>query len=129
VDVPGDIYIHICGSDLIRGADGQYYVLEDNGRCPSGASYMLENRNAMKRTFPGLLQSLPVRPVDAYGSMLRETLAHLAPPSVIDPNIVVLTPGVFNSAYFEHCYLAKQMGVPIVEGRRPFRSDPRPIGS
>jgi uncharacterized circularly permuted ATP-grasp superfamily protein len=78
---------------------------------------MLENRNAMKRTFPGLLQSLPVRPVDAYGSMLRETLAHLAPPGVIDPNIVVLTPGVYNSAYFEHCYLAKQMGVPIVEGR------------
>jgi uncharacterized circularly permuted ATP-grasp superfamily protein len=77
---------------------------------------MLENRNAMKRTFPGLLQSLPVRPVDAYGSMLRETLAHLAPPGVIDPNIVVLTPGVYNSAYFEHCYLAREMGIDIVEG-------------
>ncbi|WP_461783685.1 circularly permuted type 2 ATP-grasp protein [Prosthecobacter sp.] len=117
VKVPHGIYIHICGTDLVRDGKGDYYVLEDNARCPSGASYMLENRNAMKRTFPGLLQSLPVRPVDAYGSMLRETLAHLAPPSVIDPNIVVLTPGVFNSAYFEHCYLAKQMGVPIVEGR------------
>ena len=117
VKVPHDIYIHICGTDLVRDDKGDYYVLEDNGRCPSGASYMLENRNAMKRTFPGLLQSLPVRPVDSYGSMLRETLAHLAPPGVIDPTIVVLTPGVFNSAYFEHCYLAKQMGVPIVEGR------------
>ncbi len=117
VKVPHGIYIHICGTDLVRDDKGEYFVLEDNGRCPSGASYMLENRNAMKRTFPGLLQSLPVRPVDAYGSMLRETLAHLAPPGVIDPNIVVLTPGVYNSAYFEHCYLAKQMGVPIVEGR------------
>jgi uncharacterized circularly permuted ATP-grasp superfamily protein len=117
VKVPHGIYIHICGTDLVRDGKGEYYVLEDNGRCPSGASYMLENRNAMKRTFPGLLQSLPVRPVDAYGSMLRETFAHLAPPSVIDPVIVVLTPGVYNSAYFEHCYLAKQMGVPIVEGR------------
>ena len=116
VKVPHGIYIHICGTDLVRDDTGDYYVLEDNGRCPSGASYMLENRNAMKRTFPGLLQSLPVRPVDAYGSMLRETLAHLAPDTIIDPNIVVLTPGVFNSAYFEHCYLAKQMGVPIVEG-------------
>ncbi len=117
VNVPHDIYIHICGTDLVRDKDGEYYVLEDNGRCPSGASYMLENRNAMKRVFPALLQSLRVRPVDAYGSMLRETLAHLAPPTVVNPNIVVLTPGVFNSAYFEHCYLAKQMGVPIVEGR------------
>ncbi len=117
IQVPHGIYIHVCGTDLVRDADGEYYVLEDNSRCPSGASYMLENRNAMKRAFPGLLQSLPVRPVDAYGSMLRETLAHLAPREVIDPVIVVLTPGVFNSAYFEHCYLARQMGVPIVEGR------------
>lgn len=117
IKVPHNIYIHICGTDLVRDGDGQYYVLEDNGRCPSGASYMLENRNAMKRAFPGLLQSLPVRPVDTYGTMLRETLAHLAPPGVLNPVIVVLTPGVYNSAYFEHCYLARQMGVPIVEGR------------
>lgn len=117
IKVPHGIYIHICGTDLVRDDKGDYYVLEDNGRCPSGASYMLENRNAMKRAFPGLLQSLPVRPVDAYGSMLRETLAHLAPAGVLDPVIVVLTPGIYNSAYFEHCYLAKQMGVPIVEGR------------
>jgi len=117
VHVPHDIYIHICGTDLVRGDDGEYYVLEDNGRCPSGASYMLENRSTMKRTFPELLHSLRVRPVDAYGTMLRDTLAHLAPPGLPDPVIVVLTPGVFNSAYFEHCFLARQMGVPIVEGR------------
>jgi uncharacterized circularly permuted ATP-grasp superfamily protein len=117
VKVPHHIYIHICGTDLVRDDAGTYFVLEDNGRCPSGASYMLENRQAMKRAFPHLLQNLPVRPVDGYGTMLRDTLAHLAPSSVIDPVIVVLTPGVNNSAYFEHAYLARQMGVPIVEGR------------
>ena len=97
IKVPHDIYIHICGTDLVRDDQGAYYVLEDNGRCPSGASYMLENRHAMKRAFPGLLQSLPVRPVDAYGSMLRETLAHLAPRGVLEPVIVVLTPGIYAS--------------------------------
>jgi uncharacterized circularly permuted ATP-grasp superfamily protein len=117
VRVPHNIYIHICGTDLVRDKDGTYFVLEDNARCPSGASYVLENRQAMKRAFPNLLQTVPVRPVDAYGSMLRETLAHLAPKGVSDPVIVVLTPGVYNSAYFEHAYLARQMGVPIVEGR------------
>jgi uncharacterized circularly permuted ATP-grasp superfamily protein len=117
VQVPHHIYIHVCGTDLVRDDAGTYYVLEDNGRCPSGASYMLENRQAMKRALPHLFQSLPVRPVDSYGSMLRATLAHLAPPEVMDPVIVVLTPGVHNSAYFEHAYLARQMGVPIVEGR------------
>lgn len=117
INVPHHIYIHICGTDLVRDDEGTYFVLEDNARCPSGASYMLENRQAMKRAFPNLLQSMPVRPVDGYGAMLRETLAHLAPPGVIEPVIVVLTPGVYNSAYFEHAYLARQMGVPIVEGR------------
>jgi uncharacterized circularly permuted ATP-grasp superfamily protein len=117
VRVPHNVYIHICGTDLVRDRDGTYFVLEDNARCPSGVSYVLENRQAMKRAFPNLLQSVPVRPVDAYGSMLRETLAHLAPKGVGDPVIVVLTPGVYNSAYFEHAYLARQMGVPIVEGR------------
>lgn len=117
IKVPHGIYIHICGTDLVRDGNGQYFVLEDNGRCPSGASYMLENRLAMKRAFPGLLQSLPVRSIDGYGAMLRETLAHLAPRGALDPVVVVLTPGVHNSAYFEHCYLAKQMGAPIVEGR------------
>ncbi len=117
VRVPHNIYIHICGTDLVRDGSGDYYVLEDNGRCPSGASYMLENRNAMKRSFPELLQTLPVRPVDAYGTMLRETLEHLAPRGTLEPVVVVLTPGIYNSAYFEHSFLARQMGVPIVEGR------------
>ncbi|MBX7209356.1 MAG: circularly permuted type 2 ATP-grasp protein [Verrucomicrobiaceae bacterium] len=117
ITVPHHIYIHVCGTDLVRDDSGAYFVLEDNGRCPSGASYVLENRQAMKRTFPHLLEQLPVRPVDGYGAMLRATLAHLAPPGVVDPAIVVLTPGVCNSAYFEHAYLARQMGVPIVEGR------------
>ncbi|MBL9117033.1 MAG: circularly permuted type 2 ATP-grasp protein [Verrucomicrobiaceae bacterium] len=117
VNVPHHIYIHVCGTDLVRDDKGTYFVLEDNGRCPSGASYVLENRQAMKRAFPHLLERLPVRPVDDYGDRLRATLAHLAPAGVIDPVIVVLTPGVYNSAYFEHAYLARQMGVPIVEGR------------
>ncbi len=117
VRVPQGIYIHVCGTDLVRDDDGQYFVLEDNGRCPSGASYMLENRQAMKRAFPSLFQSLRVRPVDTYGTMLRDTLEHLAPRGVAEPVTVVLTPGVHNSAYFEHCYLARQMGIPIVEGR------------
>jgi uncharacterized circularly permuted ATP-grasp superfamily protein len=117
IRVPHNIYIHICGTDLVRDGEGTYFVLEDNARSPSGASYMLENRMAMKRAFPNLLRSLPVRPVDSYGTLLRDTLAHLAPPGVSDPVVVLLTPGVYNSAYFEHCYLARQMGIPIVEGR------------
>lgn len=117
IQAPHHIYIHVCGTDLVRDGEGTYFVLEDNARCPSGASYVLENRQAMKRTFPHLLHSLPVRPVDGYGMMLRDTLAHLAPAGVSEPVIVVLTPGVYNSAYFEHAYLARQMGVPIVEGR------------
>lgn len=117
VKVPHGIYVHVCGTDLVRDDQGTYFVLEDNARCPSGASYMLENRMAMKRAFPGLLSTVPVRPVDSYGAMLRETLMHQAPAGVTDPVVVVLTPGVHNSAYFEHCYLARQMGTPIVEGR------------
>lgn len=117
VDVPGDIYIHICGSDLIRGDDGTYYVLEDNGRCPSGASYLLENRNALKRSFPGIFDSLGVRPVDSYPRDLLNMLQHISPRRVGDPVCVLLTPGCHNSAYFEHCYLAREMGIQIVEGR------------
>ncbi len=117
VDVPGDIYIHICGSDLIRGADGKYYVLEDNGRCPSGASYLLENRNALKRTFPGIFDEMGVRPVDSYPRDLLAMLHHISPRRDADPVCVLLTPGCHNSAYFEHCYLAREMGIAIVEGR------------
>jgi uncharacterized circularly permuted ATP-grasp superfamily protein len=117
VDVPADIYIHICGSDLIRGADGTYYVLEDNGRCPSGASYLLENRNALKRAFPGIFNTLGVRPVDSYPRDLLNMLHHISPRREADPVCVLLTPGCHNSAYFEHCYLAREMGIEIVEGK------------
>ena len=117
VDVAADIYIHICGSDLIRGADGVYYVLEDNGRCPSGASYLLENRNALKRAFPGIFESLGVRAVDSYPRDLLNMLHHISPRRDGDPVCVLLTPGCHNSAYFEHCYLAREMGIDIVEGK------------
>jgi uncharacterized circularly permuted ATP-grasp superfamily protein len=118
-DVPKDIYVHICGSDLIRGRDGGYLVLEDNLRCPSGASYMLENRAALKRAFPRFYQSSRVRRVDNYPSELLKALQFSSPPNLGNeqPNVVLLTPGVYNSAYFEHAFLARQMGVPIVEGR------------
>jgi uncharacterized circularly permuted ATP-grasp superfamily protein len=115
--VPKDIYIHVCGTDLIRGADGKYMVLEDNGRTPSGVSYVLENRRAMKRSFPEIFESVGVRPVDSYPAELLKLLRHLAPGGVADPTVVLLTPGPFNSAYFEHTYLARQMGIEIVEGR------------
>ncbi len=117
VNVPEDIYIQICGSDLIRGDDGQYYVLEDNARCPSGASYLLENRNALKRAFPGLFDAMGVRPVDAYPRELRRMLEFISPHREGDAVCVLLTPGCYNSAYFEHCYLAREMGIEIVEGK------------
>src|SRR5688572_20408427 len=99
-NVPRDIYIHVCGTDLIRGADGQYMVLEDNGRCPSGVSYVLENRRAMKRAFPDLFESIGVRPVENYPHELLKMLQHIAPGGVSDPTVVLLTPGAYNSAYF-----------------------------
>jgi len=114
LDVPHDIYIHICGSDLIRGADGTYMVLEDNGRCPSGVSYLLENRQAMKRVFPKLFSHYSVRSVDHYPQELLEVLRYVAPQGNPDPTVVVLTPGIYNSAYFEHSFLARSMGIEIV---------------
>jgi uncharacterized circularly permuted ATP-grasp superfamily protein len=116
-NVPKDIYIHICGTDLIRDDKGQYLVLEDNGRCPSGVSYVLENRRALKRSFPQMFESIGVRPVENYPQELLRMLKHIAPAGVADPTVVLLTPGAFNSAYFEHTYLARQMGIEIVEGR------------
>lgn len=121
-NVAKDIYVHICGTDLIRDRQGNYLVLEDNLRCPSGASYMLENRAALKRAFPNLYQSAKVRPVDDYPEKLRNVLQYVAPPNMESdssngPSVVLLTPGVYNSAYFEHAFLARQMGIPIVEGR------------
>jgi uncharacterized circularly permuted ATP-grasp superfamily protein len=118
-DVPKGIYIHICGSDMIRDRDGNYLVLEDNGRCPSGVSYMLENRQVMKRVFPKLFGSHRVQPVDHYAQELLGLLRHVAPrncPDPSDPTCVLLTPGIYNSAYYEHSFLARSMGIEIVVG-------------
>lgn len=112
-----DIWCHVTGTDLVRDRDGTYYVLEDNLRCPSGISYVLENRLVMKRTFPQVFEASRVRPVDDYPNRLLEALQHLAPGDVDDPTVAVLTPGVYNAAYFEHAFLAQQMGVELVEGR------------
>ena len=120
---PHGIWCHITGTDLVRHDDGQVYVLEDNLRCPSGVSYVLENRNVMKRTFPGVFESSRIRPVNDYPSRLREMLEYLAPGGVDRPRVVVLTPGIHNSAYFEHSFLAQQMGVELVEGRDLVVSD------
>jgi len=117
VPVPKDIYIHICGSDMVRDREGTYFVLEDNGRCPSGVSYLLENRVAMKRAFPNLFSSVGVRPVDHYTQDLLTILQYIAPPGDKPPTVVLLTPGIYNSAYFEHSFLARQMGIQIVEGQ------------
>ncbi|GFZ90690.1 circularly permuted type 2 ATP-grasp protein [Okeania sp. KiyG1] len=114
---PSGIWCHITGTDLVRDKDGQWYVLEDNLRCPSGVSYVLENRRVMKSTFPQIFATLGVRPVDNYPGYLLETLLNLAPSYLSNPTVVVLTPGVYNSAYFEHSFLARQMGVELVEGR------------
>ncbi len=117
IHVSKDIYIQICGTDLIRDDQGRYLVLEDNARCPSGVSYLLENREAMKRAFPGLYSRYGVRPVDNYPDLLLKTLQHLSPRAGQSPVCVLLTPGVYNSAYFEHTFLARKMGIEIVEGR------------
>jgi uncharacterized circularly permuted ATP-grasp superfamily protein len=123
-DPPGGIYVHICGTDLIRDADGSYRVLEDNLRTPSGVSYVLENRNILTRILPLLFRDLPVRPVDHYATQLMHNLLELAPAGrEAEPNVVLLTPGIFNSAYFEHAFLAQQLGVPLVEGRDLFAED------
>jgi uncharacterized circularly permuted ATP-grasp superfamily protein len=117
IDPPGRIWAHICGSDLVRDKDGQFYVLEDNLRVPSGVSYMLENRLVTKRVFPELFENHNILPVDDYPSQLYDMLASLSPRDIKHPEIVVLTPGIYNSAYFEHAYLAQQMGAELVEGR------------
>ena len=114
---PGGIWCHITGTDLVRDRDGRWYVLEDNMRCPSGVSYVLENRRVMKSTFPKVFETMTIQPVEEYPSHLLETLLNLAPPQLYDPTVVVLTPGIYNSAYFEHSFLAQQMGVELVEGR------------
>ncbi|WP_273467989.1 circularly permuted type 2 ATP-grasp protein [Sphaerotilus sulfidivorans] len=127
VDVPGGIYSHIAGIDIVRAANpdgsGTYYVLEDNLRVPSGVSYMLENRKMMMRLFPELFAQHRVAPVAHYPDLLLETLRSVAPGGINDPTVVVLTPGMYNSAYFEHAFLAQQMGVELVEGQDLFVKD------
>lgn len=110
------VWAHICGSDLVRDCDGTVYVLEDNLRVPSGVSYMLENRQVMKRVFPDLFEQQNILPVDDYPTQLFDTLASISPRQQDNPEIAVLTPGIYNSAYFEHAYLAQQMGAELVEG-------------
>src|ERR687889_2154371 len=117
VKVPRDIYVSVVGTDLVRLEDGRFVVLEDNLRVPSGVSYMLANRQVMKRVFPRLFGNYGVRPIDHYGTALLSTLRALAPGRRPHPTIVLLTPGVYNSAYYEHAFLARQMGVELVEGR------------
>jgi uncharacterized circularly permuted ATP-grasp superfamily protein len=117
IKVPHDIYVHIAGIDLIRGEDGTFYILEDNLRTPSGVSYMLENREVTKRIFPDLLAGNSVRMVNQYPLVLYDNLVALSPRQISNPVVVLLTPGVYNSAYFEHTFLARQMGIQLVEGR------------
>jgi uncharacterized circularly permuted ATP-grasp superfamily protein len=116
LDPPQGVWCHITGTDLVRDRDGQIYVLEDNLRCPSGVSYVLENRRVMKRTFHQVFEATRVRPVDEYPSRLLDMLQSLFPSALSSPKVAVLTPGIFNSAYFEHAFLAQQMGVALVEG-------------
>jgi uncharacterized circularly permuted ATP-grasp superfamily protein len=114
---PHGVYAHICGIDLVRTGPSDFFVLEDNARTPSGVSYMLENREAMLRLCPELFEAFPVRPVDSYPELLRDMLYSVAPRGVRDPTCVLLTPGHFNSAYYEHSFLADNMGIELVEGR------------
>jgi uncharacterized circularly permuted ATP-grasp superfamily protein len=117
IKLPHNIHVHIAGIDLIRGAKGEFYVLEDNLRCPSGVSYMLENREITKRIFPEMFTSNEVSMVANYPMILHNILVSLSPRSISNPNVVLLTPGIYNSAYYEHTFLARQMGIPLVEGR------------
>lgn len=113
---PKKIWIHVTGTDLVRGGEGGFFVLEDNLRCPSGVSYVLENRSVLKRTFPKAFQALHTRPVSNYGELLHEALRYVGPGGNSDPRVVVLTPGVYNSAYYEHASLAQRMGVTLAQG-------------
>lgn len=123
IDVPGGIYTHIAGIDIVRGGDGTLFVLEDNLRVPSGVSYMLENRKMMMRLFPELFTQHAIEPVEHYPDVLMENLRSVAPTGVTDPTVVLLTPGAYNSAYFEHAFLAQQMGIELVEGQDLFIRD------
>jgi len=123
IDVPNSIYAHIAGIDVVRAGAGEFYVLEDNLRVPSGVSYMLEDRKMMMRLFPELFARYSVAPVEHYPDLLLENLRGVAPSGVNDPTVVLLTPGAYNSAYFEHAFLAQQMGIELVEGQDLFVDD------
>ena len=123
ITVASDIYAHIAGIDIVRAGEGEFYVLEDNLRVPSGVSYVLQNRNMMMRLFPSLFSSHKVAPVAHYPDMLLDNLRSVAPMGISDPTVVVMTPGMYNSAYFEHAFLAQQMGVELVEGKDLFVRD------
>jgi uncharacterized circularly permuted ATP-grasp superfamily protein len=115
--VPRDIYVHVCGTDLVRDTDGRFLVLEDNGRTPSGVSYMLTNRQVLKRVFPQAFEQYDVRVTDDYPAALLDVLRYIAPGGHAEPTVVLLSPGIYNSAYFEHTFLAQRMGIELVEGR------------
>jgi len=117
LDLPHGTYVHICGSDLVRDQHGTFMVLEDNARTPSGVSYVIENRHMMQRAFPDLLDAMGLRPVENYGLQLAAAMEQLAPARIEQPRVVLLSPGTYNSAFFEHVFLAREMGVPLVEGR------------
>ena len=125
-DAPCGTYVHICGIDIVRDDAGRFMVLEDNGRTPSGVSYVVENRRIMQRTFPDLIDVF-IQPVEDYGLRLGQAMAAIAPAGVASPQIALLSPGIFNSAYFEHVFLAREMGVPLVEGREHGRQVSRPL--
>ncbi len=116
-DVPLGTYVHICGTDIVRDEAGRFLVLEDNARTPSGVAYVVENRHMSLRVLADLMAGLNVRSVDDYGLQLHRAMAEIAPPSVLDPQVALLSPGIYNSAYFEHVFLAREMGVPLLEGR------------
>ncbi len=115
-DVPHGTYVHICGTDIVRDEKGKFLVLEDNARTPSGVSYVVENRHLTLRALPDFVAGLKIRPVDEYGLRLHRAMIDVAPAEVADPQVVLLSPGIYNSAYFEHVFLAREMGVPLVEG-------------
>lgn len=125
IDLPHKTYVNICGTDIVRDEKGAFLVLEDNARTPSGVSYVVENRHMMLRAFPDLLDKIGLRPIENYGARLISALCEVAPAGVADPRVVLLSPGTYNSAYFEHVFLAREMGVPLVEGRDLLVEDDR----
>ena len=116
-DIPFNTYVHVCGVDIVRDESGRFMVLEDNARTPSGVAYVVENRHMTLRVLSDLMAGLHVRSVDDYGLRLHHALAEIAPQGITDPQVVLLSPGIFNSAYFEHVFLAREMGIPLVEGQ------------